>query len=126
MTKSIIPEKYLVCFKKDALGPNIPSKDTTMSMGHKVFYDGVFVEAAYFTKKFAHVKLLRNTHRHLYNILFNNHSVLEVNNMLTESLDPNNVYAQLLNGDTMNSRLSIRKTLTHKNPLSRQRRQLLL
>ena len=126
VTKSITPEKYLVCFKKDALGPNIPSKDTTMSMGHKVFYDGVFVEAAYFTKKFAHVKLLRNTHRHLYNILFNNHSVLEVNNMLTESLDPNNVYAQLLNGDTMNSRLSIRKTMTHKNPPTRQRRQLLL
>ena len=40
ITKTVNPNKYLVCFEKDALATNVPSKKTVMSKNHSVFYKG--------------------------------------------------------------------------------------
>ena len=37
ITKTITQEKHLICFEKDALGPNIPSQKTIITKNHILF-----------------------------------------------------------------------------------------
>jgi Fic family protein len=97
VTETITPEKFLVCFEKDSIEPGLPSKKTTMTMGHKIFYAGAFVEAIYFTQKFKNVNLIDYEPQHLYNILLATHSVINVNNLVAETLHPENAIAQKYN-----------------------------
>jgi hypothetical protein len=48
ITKTITTEKYLVGFKKNALGLNYPAENTLMSQEHKVYYQGKMCEAKTF------------------------------------------------------------------------------
>ena len=95
ITKTITQEKYLVLFEKDALGPNIPSKETIMTQNHAIFYKGEMRKAKEFLYSSDNVKKIKYTGELLYNVLLETHDKMIVNNLICETLNPENPVARL-------------------------------
>lgn len=95
ITKTITGDKYLVGFKKNALGLNYPNDNTIMSQEHKIYYKGTMRDAKSFLGKFEGVKKVKYTGEILYNVLMEDYSKMRVNNLTCETLDPNNIIAKL-------------------------------
>jgi hypothetical protein len=118
ITKTVTQDKYLVCFEKDSLGKNIPSQQTIISKNHKLFYNGKMRNAKEFLKDFANVVKVKYTGSSLYNVLLEEHDKMMVNNLICETLDPENgvakVYMALQKLDTEEEQQSlIRKINAH-------------
>jgi hypothetical protein len=90
ITKTISPYKYLVCFDKDSLSKNIPSQKTVMSKNHLVLYKGQMIKAKKFTDKLENVYKIKYNGEILYNVLLTEHNKMIVNNMVCETLHPDN------------------------------------
>jgi len=97
ITQTISPDKYLVCFEKDALGPCLPSQKTIISRNHEILHKGKMIKAKDFIGKFDNVKKIKYTGEVLYNVLMEEHDKMMVNNMVCETLNPENTVAQLYN-----------------------------
>jgi hypothetical protein len=96
ITKTTTLDRFLVCFKKDALGRNYPSSDTIMTKDHNVKYEGKLVPAYRFASgAFQNIKKIKYSGEILYNVLLRTHSTMSVNNMICETLHPNNFIAKL-------------------------------
>lgn len=87
---------YLVCFEKDALFCNVPSKRTIMSKNHKVSYLGKMKEAYRFCNLSDKVYKIPYQGQTLYNVLMEKHSTMKVNNLTCETLNPNHEMAIFL------------------------------
>jgi fructose-specific phosphotransferase system component IIB len=111
ITKTVTQDKYLVCFEKDALGKNIPSQKTIISKNHKLFYNGKMRNAKEFLKDFDMVTKVKYTGSALYNVLLEEHDKMMVNNLICETLDPENgvakVYMALQKLDTEEEQQSL-------------------
>ena len=94
ITKTISKETFLVCFDKDALGIDMPNQETIITQGHQIFYEGAFHEANWFLEKFSRVKSIPYTGEPLYNVLMEKHDVINVNNLICETLRPDNPIAK--------------------------------
>lgn len=95
ITRSITPEKYLVCFDAHSLGTNYPNQRTIMTPGHSVLYRGKLVEANKFLGSVKGInKVPYNGKDVLYNVLMEQHSVMEANGMVLETLHPANKVAR--------------------------------
>ena len=93
ITKTISPDKYLVCIEKDALGNNIPSQETKISKNHCIYYNGKMIKAKdLLGDKVSKVKYNGEV---LYNVLLEEHDKMVVNNLICETLHPDNCIAQL-------------------------------
>jgi hypothetical protein len=86
---------YLVCIEKKSLGKNIPSKKTVLSKNHKLFYKNKLIEAQWFVDKFDTVYLINYNGDVLYNVLMENYDQILVNNLVCETLHPDNEIAKL-------------------------------
>jgi streptogramin lyase len=95
ITKTVTDDKYLVCFEKDALGPNIPSKTTIMSKNHALLYKGKMVRAKDLINKNNSIYRVKYTGETLYNVLMETHEKILVNNLVCETLEPNCMIAEL-------------------------------
>jgi hypothetical protein len=95
VTQTITQEKYLVCFNKDALGPNLPSQKTIISKNHCIFYKGKMIPSNGFIGKFDKVSKIKYTGEILYNVLMKNHDKMLINNLICETLHPENSIAKL-------------------------------
>ena len=95
ITKTVTTDKYLVCFNKDVLGDNIPSQKTVMTKNHRVFYKGEMIEAKKFIGKVENVKKVNYSGDILYNVLMENPDKMVVNNLICETLHPENCVAKL-------------------------------
>ena len=95
ITKTITQDKYLICFEKDSLGSNIPSQKTIISKNHLIFYKGKMLKAKNLLYFSDNVKKIKYNGEVLYNILLETHDKMMVNNMICETLHPDNVIAQL-------------------------------
>jgi 6-phosphogluconolactonase (cycloisomerase 2 family) len=95
ITKTILQDKYLVCFKKNSLGINCPIKNTIMSKNHKILYKGEMMEAHKFLGNVLNVTKIKYNGEILYNILMENYETILVNNLICETLCPTNVIAKL-------------------------------
>ena len=95
ITKTVTQDKYLVCFEKDALGKNIPSLRTTISKNHNLFYNGKMRMAKEFLKDFDNVVKVKYTKEILYNVLLEEHDKMMVNNLICETLHPENGVAKV-------------------------------
>jgi len=95
LTKICSIDDFLVCFEKDSLEKNVPSKQTIISKHHGIYYNGKFLEAQYFlpqapaVKKFDNVHKIKCNGQILYNIIAEHDRVM-VNNLECETLNPNN------------------------------------
>ena len=105
ITKTISEDNYLVCFEKDALENNIPSQKTIISKNHLVFDKKKMMKAKDFVGKFEGVYKINYNGETLYNILMEKHELMLVNNLICETLHPENSIAKLYNSwPTLNKR----------------------
>jgi hypothetical protein len=95
ITQTISKDEYLVCFKKNSLALNYPSEKTIMSKEHKILYKGIMLEANNFLNKFENVKKVKYNGEILYNVLMETEDKINVNNLICETLNPNNIIAKL-------------------------------
>lgn len=95
ITKTITQDKYLVCFEKDALGNNIPSQKTVISKDHCILNNGKMTKAKDFINKFENVYRVEYTKEVLYNVLMEEPDKMMVNNLICETLHPENGVAKL-------------------------------
>jgi hypothetical protein len=100
ITKTITQDPYLICFEKNAIGPNVPSARTVMTKDHKILFAGNYIPAAQFLKLSNKIKKVPYNGEILYNVLMKNYGTLQVNNLVCETLHPDNVIAKLYNNYT--------------------------
>jgi len=95
ITRTKTKDPYLVCFKKHALGTNLPMEKTVMSADHKVLLNGKLTEAKNFVGKVSGVTYVKYNGEILYNILMEDYSIIKANNLTCETLHPANMIAKL-------------------------------
>ena len=96
VTETVTNDKYLVEISKNALGNNVPNKKLVISKNHLVEIGGVPMEA----KSLLHfngVRKIAYNKEKLYNILMDKHYFIKVQNTSVETLNPENIYAKLVN-----------------------------
>ena len=110
ITKTITPEKYLICFNKNALGKNVPFQKTIISQNHRIWYKGKMVKSKQFLNKFNGVEKVKYTGEIMYNVLLEKHDKMVVNNLICETMNPKNEISKLyrlLNTSQINERSQI-------------------
>ena len=95
ITKTVSQDKHLICLEKDALEENIPSKRTIITENHKIFYKGEMRKAKSFLNDYEKVRKVKYTGEVLYNVLLEEHEKMIVNNLICETLSPENAIAKL-------------------------------
>jgi hypothetical protein len=95
ITQTISFDDYLICFEKNSLGPNLPTKKTLMSKDHKIYYKGDLLEADNFVETHDRVYRTKYNGEILYNVLMDECNKIHVNNLTCETLDPENIIAKL-------------------------------
>ena len=95
ITQTVSLDKFLVKFPKDCLGPNWPCTETIMTKEHKVFYQDKLVPAYKFLNISGEIKRVKYNGETLYNVLMETHRTMNVNNLICETLDPNNLIAKI-------------------------------
>jgi uncharacterized repeat protein (TIGR03803 family) len=95
VTETRTIDRFLVRFKKNSLGMNYPYKDTIMTKDHKVKHNGKLLPAMHFAKRFSNVTFVKYRGEILYNVLLENYSTMNINNLICETLHPDNIIAKL-------------------------------
>lgn len=95
ITKTISLDKYLISLDKNSLGRNMPSAKTIMSKEHKIMYDGRLIPVYKFLEYTEKVKKVKYNGETLYNVLLANYGLMVVNNLVCETLHPENIIAKL-------------------------------
>jgi hypothetical protein len=126
ITKTISIDNYLVCFEKNSLKFNYPCKKTIMSKDHKLYYNGKLTEAYKFIELFPNVTKIQYNGDILYNILMEKHDIINVNNLICETLHPDNIIAKIftsnLSEEHKNSMIIINNSIMKKNYNSTKKR----
>jgi len=97
ITKTTTIEDKIVCIEKDAFGPNIPSQKTYISRNHKLFYNKQMIKAKKLIGKVDGVYNKKYNGELLYNILLETYEKMLVNNIIVETLHPDNFIAKIYN-----------------------------
>jgi hypothetical protein len=95
ITQTITQDEYLVCFEKNAIANNIPCEKTIVSKNHLIFNKGNMIKAKDFIGKYENIYKIKNKNQILYNILLKKHDKMIVNNLICETLHPDNTIAKL-------------------------------
>lgn len=95
ITQTVSKSKYLICFEENSIATNVPSRQTVISTNHEIFYDGKMMKAIDFVGLFDGVRKVANTGEILYNVLLEDHDKMVVNNLIVETLHPENGVAKL-------------------------------
>lgn len=130
ITQTVTLDKYLVAFEKNSIERNIPSKKTVMSKDHKILYKEQLVPAYRFLDFSKNVTKVAYAGETLYNVLLAEHGLMEVNNLVCETLHPENIIAQLYTSNlsetyknniivTMNSALQSKDMVAYKSMVNR-------
>ena len=116
ITQSQPLHSYIVSIEKDALGTNIPNARTQISKEHKVYYKGEMIKAKELVKVCSGVTKIPYTGETLYNVLMEKHDKMMINNLICETLHPENIMAKIHIGKYSN---------TEKNKLYKQLSELI-
>ena len=90
-----LPQKHIVCFEKDALSKNVPSQQTLCSMEHKVFYQGKMTKSRNLVDLCENVTFAPYNGETLFNVLLKKHDKMMINNLICETLHPENIAAKI-------------------------------
>ena len=94
ITKTKSSDYHLVEFNKDAFGPNCPHDKVIVTKEHMIQYQGKMYAAKTFVENFD-VELIAYNGEILYNVLLDEHSTMNINGLICETLHPDNLIAKL-------------------------------
>jgi hypothetical protein len=100
VTESVTPENKLAVIPAGSLCAGVPSADTIMSLNHRIKINGEWIKSFYVAKKLGRTFIKYNGGT-LYNILLGDSegrpcsAEMIVNNMIVETLDPDNIIAKV-------------------------------
>ena len=118
-TKTIDP--YLIAFEAHTFGPNVPYQTTIMTKDHKILFEGQLVPACRFLEFSPKVKRVKYDGDLLFNVLLAKYSTLVVNNLICETLHPDNAIAKLymanMSPNYKNNIITIMNDSLHKRDL---------
>jgi len=100
-------QKHIVCFEKDSIGKNVPSQQTLCSKEHKVLYRGEMIKARDLADMCKNVKKVSYNGETLYNVLLEKHGKMFVNNMICETLHPENIAAKFAKAKSSPSKRAV-------------------
>ena len=116
ITQTILPDKYLICLEKDCLGENMPTRRTLISREHKILYKNKMVKSGFLLGRVSGIYRVQNNSRQLYNVLQEEYSTMVVNGIIVETLDPQNILAQIYNkSENKSQRIQWIKLLSEYN-----------
>ena len=95
LLKSEIKHKKLVLIKKNALGKEIPSKDTIVTRNHLILYNNKIIKAHSMVDNI-NVLLIYNKNSNVYNIIMINKKFIKVNNIFMDVLGMDESYFKIL------------------------------
>jgi hypothetical protein len=95
ITKTRSTNDFLVCIEKHALGNNIPSQKTLITRDHQIFYNGKMRRAVELIEFSENIYKVKYNGEILYNVLMEQHDKMIVNNLICETLNPENPIAKL-------------------------------
>ena len=99
VTKSIPLDSFIICIERNSLGNQLPSRRTLISKDHKVLCDNKMVRAEYLAEYVPGVRRVPYNKTPLYNVVLREHSTMVVNNMVVETLHPENILAKIHTGN---------------------------
>ena len=94
VTKTVTPDRELICFDPNCLAINSPTQKTVMTQHHLVKYRGKMIKAKDFVGRVNGVYTVPYDGNTLYNVLMETHEVMNVNGMTVETLHPSNELAK--------------------------------
>ena len=94
VTKFRNRDNYMILFKKGSLETNVPSEDTHVSKNHLIFTRGYYIKAEKLINGINIKKDIRG-HDRIYNVLLKKHYKMKINNMVVETLNPDNPYVKV-------------------------------
>ena len=97
ITKTTNIDNYLICIGKHSFAYNRPCRDTIVTPHHKVFFQGKMTKAKDLLSCCTKVQKVEYKGETVYNILMKQHTHINVNNILCETLHPDNIIAKLYN-----------------------------
>ena len=97
ITKSTPMQNHIISIKKDAFAKNIPSAPTQISKEHKLLYKGKMVKARDLIGVCKGASKTPYNGEILYNVLLKKHDKMMINNLICETLDPENIVAKIIN-----------------------------
>ena len=89
---------HIVSIEKNALGKNVPSVRTEISKEHSVFYKGKMMRAVDLIGICKGVVEIAYNGEPLYNVLLEKHGHMMINNLICETLHPENIMAKICGG----------------------------
>ena len=95
VTRTTTLDKYLISFNQHALGRNMPRTTTLMTWDHKIMFEGQLVPAFRFLDYSDQVKKVKYSGETLYNVLLAGYGTMNINNLVCETLHPENIIAKL-------------------------------
>jgi hypothetical protein len=95
ITQTVTLDKYLIKFERHALSRNYPTQKTIMTKDHQIEFEGRLVPAYRFLDYSDQVKKVTYNGETLYNVLLATHGTMVVNNLVCETLHPDNIIAKL-------------------------------
>ena len=88
-------DEYII-FKKGSLGPNKPNEDLIITKGHPVYYKNNYYNPEDFVNNLKYnVSYIKLNIQKVYHLQFEEHYLINSNNVLTTSLPPNTEYLNL-------------------------------
>lgn len=119
ITESIPDDSYLICIEKNSLAYNVPNRRTIISKDHKIMCDKQLVRAEYLIQYIPTIYKIPYNKEKVYNVLLNSHSTMSVNNMIVETMNPNNPLAKVYLGNytikEKNELIKLLNKITTKN-----------
>ncbi len=95
VTQTVTLDPYLIAFAPNSIERNYPTQHTVMSKDHQVEYKGCMAPAYRFLNHSKHITKVRYNGELLYNILLPTYGKIKVNNLICETLHPENKIAKL-------------------------------
>jgi hypothetical protein len=106
--------KHIVSIESGALGKNLPNHNTQISNEHKVYYKGRMMKAVELVGLCDGVTQIPYTGEILYNVLMEKHDNMMINNLICETLHPENIMAKICGGKyNINEKIKICEELAN-------------
>jgi hypothetical protein len=93
ITQTYLTDNFVILIKKDSLYPNVPNRDTLISKNHKIFYKGNMYTAYDLSKFITGISKVKYNNYPMYNVILDKYEYMNVNNLIAETLEPNNPIA---------------------------------